>query len=244
MTQALEVAGVSVSYGKSIAVETATMHMSPGECVALVGPNGHGKSSLVNAVAGVLKRGGRVTAFGRVLPPRDTRAAVTAGVVLVPERRHLYPKLSVRDNIVLGSISKTRQWRPGKAWNDVADVVDMFPELKKLLRQDAGTLSGGQQQMVALARGLASRPRLLILDEPCLGLAEAVNERLYGWIAEITRTDLSVLLVEENPVRALDICDRMVRIYNGVIDADVATVTSAGDAGGTGAGPAGAGVTP
>jgi branched-chain amino acid transport system ATP-binding protein len=185
--------------------------------VALVGPNGHGKSSLVSAIAGILKRGGQVTAFGEQLPPRNTRAAVAAGVVLVPERRHLYPKLSVRDNITLGSITKSRRLRASKAWDDVADVLDMFPELKKLLKQDTGTLSGGQQQMVALARGLASRPRLLILDEPCLGLAEAVTERLYEWMEEITRTDLAILLVEENPVRALDVCDRMVRIYNGVI---------------------------
>lgn len=231
MTSALEVAGVSVSYGKFIAVETATMHMAPGECVALVGPNGHGKSSLVNAIAGIIKRGGQVTAFGKQLPARSTKAAVAAGVVLVPERRHLYPKLSVRDNILLGGFSRTRRLRASKAWDEAADVVDMFPELKKLLRQDAGTLSGGQQQMVALARGLAARPRLLILDEPCLGLAEAVTERLYGWMEEITRTDLAILLVEENPVRALDVCDRMVRIYNGVIAEGVDEAAFPGHAG-------------
>jgi branched-chain amino acid transport system ATP-binding protein len=231
VTSALEVAGVSVSYGKFIAVETATMHMAPGECVALVGPNGHGKSSLVNAIAGIIKRGGQVTAFGKQLPARSTKAAVGAGVVLVPERRHLYPKLSVRDNILLGGFSRTRRLSASKAWDEAADVVDMFPELKKLLRQDAGTLSGGQQQMVALARGLAARPRLLILDEPCLGLAEAVTERLYGWMEEITRTDLAILLVEENPVRALDVCDRMVRIYNGVIAEGVDEAAFPGHAG-------------
>ncbi len=231
MTSALEVAGVSVSYGKFIAVETATMHMAPGECVALVGPNGHGKSSLVNAIAGIIKRGGQVTAFGKQLPARSTKAAVGACVVLVPERRHLYPKLSVRDNILLGGFSRTRRLRASKAWDEAADVVDMFPELKKLLRQDAGTLSGGQQQMVALASGLAARPRLLILDEPCLGLAEAVTERLYGWMEEITRTDLAILLVEENPVRALDVCDRMVRIYNGVIAEGVDEAAFPGHAG-------------
>jgi branched-chain amino acid transport system ATP-binding protein len=231
VTSALEVAGVSVSYGKFIAVETATMRMAPGECVALVGPNGHGKSSLVNAIAGIIKRGGQVSAFGKQLPARSTKAAVAAGVVLVPERRHLYPKLSVRDNILLGGFSRTRRLRASKAWDEAADVVDMFPELKKLLRQDAGTLSGGQQQMVALARGLAARPRLLILDEPCLGLAEAVTERLYGWMEEITRTDLAILLVEENPVRALDVCDRMVRIYNGVIAEGVDEAAFPGHAG-------------
>lgn len=231
MTSALEVAGVSVSYGKFIAVETATMHVAPGECVALVGPNGHGKSSLVNAIAGTIKRGGLVTAFGRTIPARSTKAAVAAGVVLVPERRHLYPKLSVKDNITLGGFSKTRRLRASRAWDEVADVIDMFPELRKLLRQDAGTLSGGQQQMVALARGLAARPRLIILDEPCLGLAEAVTERLYGWMEEMTRTDLAILLVEENPVRALDVCTRMVRIYNGVIAEGVDEAAFPGRAG-------------
>ena len=188
---ALEVEGVSVSYGKFIAVESVTLSVGVGECVAVIGPNGHGKSSMVTAVA---------------------------GLVLVPERRHLYPELTTRDNIMLGSYSRTRRIGARQAWEDVSSVLDMFPELARLLGQKAGTLSGGQQQMVAIARAMAAGPRVLLLDEPCLGLAEAVARRVYDWLSEMTSTDMTILLVEENPVHALLVADRAVRMYKGLVE--------------------------
>jgi branched-chain amino acid transport system ATP-binding protein len=215
---ALEVEDVSVSYGKFLAVESVTLSVGAGECVAVIGPNGHGKSSMVTAVAGLVRRGGVVRVFGQVLPPGSPGAAVRAGLVLVPERRHLYPALSTRDNIMLGSYSRTRRIRARQAWDDVCWVLDMFPELARLLDQKAGTLSGGQQQMVALARAMAARPRVLLLDEPCLGLAEAVARRVYDWLGEMTRTDMTILLVEENPVHALLVADRAVRMYKGLVE--------------------------
>ena len=215
---ALEVEHVSVSYGKFVAVESVTLSVRAGECVAVIGPNGHGKSSMVTAVAGLVRRGGVVRVFGQVLPPGSPGAAVRAGLVLVPERRHLYPALSTRDNIMLGSYSRTRRIRARQAWDDVSWVLDMFPELARLLDQQAGTLSGGQQQMVALARAMAARPRVLLLDEPCLGLAEAVARRVYDWLGEMTRTDMTILLVEENPVHALLVADRAVRMYKGLVE--------------------------
>jgi branched-chain amino acid transport system ATP-binding protein len=160
---ALEVEGVSVSYGKFVAVESVTLSVRAGECVAVIGPNGHGKSSMVTAVAGLVRRGGVVRVFGQVLPAGSPGAAVRAGLVLVPERRHLYPELTTRDNIMLGSYSRTRRISARQAWEDVSGVLDMFPELTRLLDQKAGTLSGGQQQMVALARAMAARPRVLRL---------------------------------------------------------------------------------
>jgi branched-chain amino acid transport system ATP-binding protein len=215
---ALEVEGVSVSYGKFIAVESVTLSVGVGECVAVIGPNGHGKSSMVTALAGLVRRGGVVRVFGQPLPAGSPEAAVRAGLVLVPERRHLYPQLTTRDNIMLGSYTRTRRIGARQAWEDVSGVLDMFPELARLLDQKAGTLSGGQQQMVALARGMAARPRVLLLDEPCLGLAEAVARRVYDWLGEMTKTDMTILLVEENPVHAVLVADRAVRMYKGLVE--------------------------
>ena len=215
---ALEVEGVSVSYGKFIAVESVTLSVGVGECVAVIGPNGHGKSSMVTALAGLVRRGGVVRVFGQPLAAGSPGAAVRAGLVLVPERRHLYPQLTTRDNIMLGSYTRTRRIGARQAWEDVSGVLDMFPELARLLDQKAGTLSGGQQQMVALARGMAARPRVLLLDEPCLGLAEAVARRVYDWLGDMTKTDMTILLVEENPVHALLVADRAVRMYKGLVE--------------------------
>jgi branched-chain amino acid transport system ATP-binding protein len=215
---ALEVEGVSVSYGKFVAVESVTLAVGVGECVAVIGPNGHGKSSMVTALAGLVRRGGVVRVFGQPLPAGSPGAAVRAGLVLVPERRHLYPELTTRDNIMLGSYSRTRRISARQAWEDVSGVLDMFPEIARLLDQKAGTLSGGQQQMVALARAMAARPRVLLLDEPCLGLAEAVARRVYDWLGEMTKTDMTILLVEENPVHALLVADRAVRMYKGLVE--------------------------
>jgi branched-chain amino acid transport system ATP-binding protein len=215
---ALEVEGVSVSYGQFVAVESATFSVGAGECVAVIGPNGHGKSSLVTAVAGLVRRSGAVRVFGTALPVGDPRAAVRAGLVLVPERRHLYPQLTTRDNIMLGGYSRTRQIWARQAWTEAASVLDMFPELVPLLEQKAGTLSGGQQQMVALARGMAARPKILLLDEPCLGLAQAVTRRVYDWLGAMAATDMTIVLVEENPVHALRVCHRAVRMYRGLVN--------------------------
>lgn len=215
---ALEVQGVSVSYGKFMAVESASFSVAAGECVAVIGPNGHGKSSMVTAVAGLVRRGGTVRVFGETLPVGSPRAAVRAGLVLVPERRHLYPELTTRDNIMLGSYSRTRRLRARQAWEDVSGVLDMFPELARVLDQKAGTLSGGQQQMVALARAMAAKPRVLLLDEPCLGLAEAVARRVYDWLGAMTATDMTIVLVEENPVHAIMVADRAVRMYKGSVE--------------------------
>ena len=119
---------------------------------------------------------------------------------------------------MLGSYTRTRRIGARQAWEDVSGVLDMFPELARLLDQKAGTLSGGQQQMVALARGMAAQPRVLLLDEPCLGLAEAVARRVYDWLGEMTKTDMTILLVEENPVHAVLVADRAVRMYKGLVE--------------------------
>jgi branched-chain amino acid transport system ATP-binding protein len=216
---ALAVERISVSYGQFLAVESATFSVAAGESVAVIGPNGHGKSSMVTAIAGLVRRGGTVRVFGTALPAGDPRSAVRAGLVLVPERRHLYPGLTTRDNIMLGSYVRTRRVWARQAWDEVSGVVDMFPELARLLDHKAGTLSGGEQQMVALARGMAAKPKILLLDEPCLGLAEAVTRRVYDWLGAMAATDVTIVLVEENPVHALRVCHRAVRMYKGLLEA-------------------------
>jgi branched-chain amino acid transport system ATP-binding protein len=214
---ALVAEDVAVSYGKFRAVESASFRIGRGEFVSLVGPNGHGKSSLVGALAGVVGRRGEVRVAGRRLPAADPIAAIRAGLVLVPERRHLYPTMSVRDNIMLGRYSRTRARLASRAWAEVAGVLELFPELADRLGQRAGTLSGGQQQMVALARGLAAEPAVLVLDEPCLGLSESVTARVYEALLRLSGTDVSVLLVEENPTRALRVASRVLRVAQGVL---------------------------
>jgi branched-chain amino acid transport system ATP-binding protein len=214
---ALKVTGLSVSYGDVAAVHDVSFDIRQGECVALVGPNGNGKSSIVMGVAGLVARQGRVEIFGRAAPAANVMFMSQHGLTLVPERRQLYPQLSVADNIILGRYSQTRSLRRAKASEPYLRALELFPELESHMSQKAGTLSGGQQQMVAIARGLAADPRILAVDEPCLGLAEAVSKRVYDALAGIHAAGRTLLIVEEAPTRALQLATRQVEVRNGVV---------------------------
>jgi branched-chain amino acid transport system ATP-binding protein len=214
---ALKVTGLSISYGDVAAVHDVSFDIREGECVALVGPNGNGKSSIVMGVAGLVARRGRVEIFGRAAPPANVMFMSQHGLTLVPERRQLYPQLSVADNIILGRYSQTRSLRRAKTSEPYLRALAMFPELESHMGQKAGTLSGGQQQMVAIARGLAADPRILAVDEPCLGLAEAVGKRVYAALAGIHAEGRTLLIVEEAPTRALQLATRQVEVRNGVV---------------------------
>jgi branched-chain amino acid transport system ATP-binding protein len=216
---ALAVAGMSVSYGDLVAVHDATFSIAPGESVAIVGPNGNGKSSLLMGIVGLARRRGEVTIFGAPAPPGDVMWVARRGLTLVPERRQLYPNLSAADNVLLGCYSWTRSARKARRSDAYGRALDLFPDLRSHLRQAAGTLSGGQQQMVAIARGLAANPKILAVDEPCLGLAEAVSKRVYEALAQVHQAGTTLIVVEEAPRRALQICGRRVEVRNGVVRA-------------------------
>jgi branched-chain amino acid transport system ATP-binding protein len=213
---ALVVSDLSVTYGDFVAVERASFDVQPGECVAVIGPNGNGKTSIAMGIAGLADRRGEVRVFGRTAPRNNPMWMVRHGLSLVPERRQLFPGLSVRDNVALGCYGWTRSLRTAVTSDSVKEALDFFPELRSHLDQRAGTLSGGEQQMVALARGIASRPKILVIDEPCLGLAEVVARRLYEVLGTMSKGGQTIVLIEENPVRALELSHRAVRVQNGV----------------------------
>ena len=216
---ALAVRGLSVAYGDMVAVHDATFTIAPGQACAITGPNGNGKSSILMGIAGLIRRRGGVEIFGAPAPSGDVRWAARHGLTLVPERRQLYPGLSAADNILLGCYGWTRSLRRARTSGPFGTALDLFPELRPHLRQSAGTLSGGQQQMVAIMRGLAAAPKILAVDEPCLGLAEVVARRVYDALAAIHEAGTTLIVVEEAPKRALTICDRRVQVRNGVASA-------------------------
>jgi branched-chain amino acid transport system ATP-binding protein len=213
---ALSVAGLSVSYGNVVAVHDATFTVTEGDACAIIGPNGNGKSSILMGVTGMVRRRGEVTIFGAPARNGDVKWAARHGLTLVPERRQLYPELSAQDNIILGCYTWTRSIGKARRSDAYGRALELFPELKPHLKQEAGTLSGGQQQMVAIARGLAANPRILAVDEPCLGLAESIAKRVYDVLAQIHATGTTLIVVEEAPKRALTLCSKRVEVRNGM----------------------------
>ena len=219
---ALAVRNLSVAYGNVVAVHDATFTVAAGDACAITGPNGNGKSSILMGVTGMVRRRGGVEIFGAPARNGDVRWAARHGLTLVPERRQLYPDLSTADNILLGCYTWTRSISKARKSPAFGRAMDLFPELKPHLKQLAGTLSGGQQQMVAIARGLAADPKILAVDEPCLGLAEAVAKRVYDALTKIHEQGTTLIVVEEAPRRALTLCNRRVEVRNGVAGDSVA----------------------
>ena len=202
----LQVDGLGTGYGRAQALHDVSLRVEDGEIVTILGPNGAGKTSLVNAIAGVLRPwGGSVTFDGIEMTTLPPHRVIEHGMALVPEGRRIFPKMTVTENLDLGSYTATA--RPG---HDAAleSVYRIFPRLKERHRQVAGTLSGGEQQMLAIGRALMAQPRLLLLDEPSLGLAPIVVENIFDVLREINASGVSILLVEQNAVEALDIAAR------------------------------------
>jgi branched-chain amino acid transport system ATP-binding protein len=202
----LSVQGLNVYYGEAIhALRDVSFSVEEGEIVSIIGANGAGKSTLMWTLVGLLKpKSGTITMRGKPVKPVPHKA-VAAGIALVPERRRLFPNLTVRENLTLGGYLR----RDGaEVLRDEEKVFALFPVLKERLKQYAGTLSGGQQQMLAIARALMSRPRVLLLDEPSLGLAPVLVDQVFRAIQDIAAAGTTILLVEQNALEALEIARR------------------------------------
>jgi branched-chain amino acid transport system ATP-binding protein len=204
----LELTSVATFYGKVEALKGVSLHVDEGEIVTLLGANGAGKSTTLRTISGLLKpQAGMVRFDGKDISGLSPRGIVRLGIAHVPEGRRVFPGLTVRENIMLGASN-----RSGVSSREMADGVEemfaLFPEIRPFAGALGWTLSGGQQQMVAVARGLMARPRLLLLDEPSLGLAPLIVQQVFRIIKEIGQRGTTVLLVEQNAHMALSVADR------------------------------------
>ena len=215
MSTLLRLDGIQVGYGDMTAVHEASLEVREGETVALIGGNGAGKTTTLRAVSGLLPlRSGSIEFAGERLDGLGPAGVVARGIAHVPEGRQLFPTMTVRENLELGarSVEARRRRAETLAW-----VFDLFPRLSERQKQVAGTLSGGEQQMCAIGRGLMAKPRLLMLDEPSLGLAPVVVRAIFEDLQRINRGGLTILLVEQNVLRALQLCHRGYVLENGRI---------------------------
>jgi branched-chain amino acid transport system ATP-binding protein len=211
----LEVRGLDVFYGEARALWELDLAVAEGEVVCIVGPNGAGKTTLVQSIAGMLPVArGSVSVGGTDIAGRPAHSVCNSGVAIVPEGRRIFPGMTVADNLDLGAYR-----RGARASRDesLAWVHRLFPRLRERSGQLAGSLSGGEQQMLAIGRALMARPRLLLMDEPSLGLAPVIVDGVFEAIGEINRSGVSVLLVEQNVERALEIADRAYLLSEGRI---------------------------
>jgi branched-chain amino acid transport system ATP-binding protein len=204
MSALLSVTDVHVAYGKVEAVRGATLEVRDREIVTIIGANGAGKTTLLNAIMGILPLKGHVAFAGEEVARMDIEDRVAAGLSLVPEHRELFATMSVEDNLQLGAFRVAK----ATAQTSFERVYALFPRLKERRKQLAGTLSGGEQQMLAMGRALMGAPRLLMLDEPSLGLAPLIVADIFRTVSELKAAGVSVLLVEQNAQAALKIADR------------------------------------
>jgi branched-chain amino acid transport system ATP-binding protein len=214
----LEVRDLAVTYGAAPALVGVSLDVRQGELVCVVGPNGAGKTTLINTIAGLKRaRAGRLAIGGRDLTALPSHRFCAEGIAIVPEGRRLFTGMSVRENLELGSFLPHAKARRRES---LEEVVTLFPALKARLTSPAGELSGGQQQMVAIARALMARPRLLLLDEPSLGLAPLIVEEMFDAIQRINGDGMTVLLVEQNVALAMDVSQRAYVLEEGAIVAE------------------------
>lgn len=214
----LSLEAISAHYGQIQALRSVSLHVDKGEIVAVIGPNGAGKTTLLNAISGVVPiNSGGITFGDTPIANLSPERIVREGISQVPERRQVFATMSVMDNLVLGAYH--RYGRDGKHAidEDIAFVFEIFPRLKERAKQAAGTLSGGEQQMLALGRGWMARPRLLLLDEPSLGLAPLLVKEIFRVSAELRERGTTILIVEQNARAALDLADRAYVMESGQV---------------------------
>ena len=214
----LQVSNVVAGYGKIRALKGVHLTAEEGKITCLLGPNGAGKTTLMFTIAGILKahKGSSIRFGGREIARTSPTSVVRWGVALVPENRLVFPLMSVRENLSVGAFSRVRDGKD-RAAEDMEKMFARFPVLKDRSEQMAGTLSGGEQQMLAVARALMSRPRILLMDEPSLGLAPLVVEEIFRIIKDVNADGMTILLVEQNAHMALTVADKFYLLEQGQV---------------------------
>jgi branched-chain amino acid transport system ATP-binding protein len=214
----LEVEDLHVAYGELDVVRGISFAIEPGEIITILGSNGAGKTTTLRCLAGLLPRAkGRIEFSGGSIADMPAHEIADRGLVLVPEGRQLFPEHTVRENLELGAYRYLRRGRRAEFSESLEEVCELFPRVRERLDQPAGLLSGGEQQMVAIGRALVSRPRLLLLDEPSLGLAPIVLQSIFDAFAKLKARGLTLLLVEQMAWLALETCDRAYVLETGTI---------------------------
>jgi len=209
----LEVADIEVRYGNIRALKGVSFHVGSGEIVELLGANGAGKTTTQKTVSGMLRPAfGSITFDGQRIDGVPAHELIRLGICHVPEGRHVFPRMTVEENLEMGAFRFKRVDR-----SDLDRILEMFPILRERYHQQAGTLSGGEQQMLAIGRALMGKPRLLLLDEPSMGLAPLIVAQIFGIVREINEGGVTVLLVEQNAAQALALADRGYVLENGEI---------------------------
>lgn len=210
----LDVKEINVYYGAIHAVRGVSLTVNAGEIVSIIGANGAGKSTILKTIVGLLRtKTGDICLEGNSIASYSPASIVKAGIALVPEGRRVFPRISVEDNLLLGAYAR----KDREVKQDMDRIYTMFPRLEERRKQNAGTLSGGEQQMLATGRGMMSRPRLLLLDEPSMGLAPVLVHQIFETIIDINEQGTTILLVEQNANMALSIADRAYVLETGAV---------------------------
>jgi branched-chain amino acid transport system ATP-binding protein len=213
----LELRNVESFYGNVQALKGISLHVEKGEIVTLLGANGAGKTTTLRSISGLIRpAAGEILLDGKAVSRTTPEGIVRAGIAHIPEGRRIFPGLTVKENIMIGTSGRGRLPR-SQMEQEVADMYDIFPDLRRLSSALGWSLSGGQQQMLAVARGLMSKPRLLLLDEPSLGLAPIIVQQLFATIRQIRERGMTVLLVEQNANMALSVADRGYVMVTGTL---------------------------
>ncbi|MBS3732939.1 MAG: ABC transporter ATP-binding protein [Desulfobacterales bacterium] len=214
----LRIRNLKCFYGRIMAIKGISLSVNAGEITCLIGANGSGKSTLLSAVCGLLPDWtGEIELKGQSIKGLDPPALVRRGISLVPEGRLIFPPLSVMDNLKLGAYTRYKKKAAGAVEEDLESMMSLFPILRERFRQPAGTLSGGEQQMLAIARALMARPRLLLLDEPSMGLAPMIVEKIMEVLEVLRSGGLTIVLVEQNALAALEAADRGYVLETGAV---------------------------